>query len=70
MRSLWQILYAIKKNIHVLYLSSNPVETENVKHLLSCVGLNEDVKSRISFYDLAEFGGLNLTEKLLIQETS
>ena len=65
MRSLWQILYAIKKNIHVLYLSSNPVETENVKHLLSCVGLNEDVKSRISFYDLAEFGGLNLTEKII-----
>lgn len=65
MRSLWQILYAVKRNIHVLYLSSNPVETENVKHLLSCVGLDEEIKSRISFYDLAEFGGLNLSEKII-----
>jgi hypothetical protein len=65
MRSLWQILYAVKKNIHVLYLSSNPVETENVKHLLKCVGLDKEVRSRISFYDLADFGGLNLSEKVI-----
>lgn len=65
MRSLWQILYAVKKNIHVLYLSSNPVETENVKHLLSCIGLDETVKSRISFYDMHMYGGINLSEKII-----
>lgn len=65
MRSLWQILYAVKRNIHVLYLSSNPVETENVKHLLKCVGLDEEVRSRISFYDMAEYGGINLSEKII-----
>lgn len=65
MRSLWQILYAVKRNIQVLYLSSNPVETENVKHLLSCVGMSDEVRSRITFYDLQEQGGLNLSEKIM-----
>ncbi|MGB0453239.1 MAG: hypothetical protein ACPGJV_05950 [Bacteriovoracaceae bacterium] len=54
MRSLWQILYATKENINVLYLSSNPVETENVKHLLSCVGVTDEIKKRIQFFDLCD----------------